>query len=72
MSALPIREGPQRPSSLLVDLKETARLLSVSVVTIRRVIKRGELRTVRLGNLVRVSREDITELIERKRSEQNR
>jgi excisionase family DNA binding protein len=43
---------------------ETARLLGVSPDTVRRMVKRGELKAFWVGRLLRVKRSSITELVE--------
>ena len=49
----------------LLKLRDVADLLGCSQITVRRLIDRGELATVRIGGLVRVKREAVEELIER-------
>jgi len=53
--------------SELFTIPEAARLLKVSTVYVRREIKAGELRTVRLGRSVRVARTDLDAYVEARR-----
>lgn len=51
---------------LVVDLREAARLLSVSVFTIRRMLRDGRLlQPVRIGRRVLVRSEDLTALVQK-------
>jgi excisionase family DNA binding protein len=53
-----------KPGSL-VTIKDTAWELTVSVRTAWRLIAAGELRTVRIGRAVRITRDSIQSFIER-------
>jgi excisionase family DNA binding protein len=44
---------------ILVDVHEAARLLSVSVTTVRRLLSDGTLPRVRVGAAVRIRRSDV-------------
>jgi excisionase family DNA binding protein len=48
----------------LLTIQETARLLKVNPITIRRYIERGRLPAVRVGRGVRVRKEAVDQLIE--------
>ena len=41
------------------DVKSTAKLLGVSEVTVRRMVKRGDLRCRRFGRLVRIPASEL-------------
>ena len=49
---------------LAVDVREAARLLAVSVFTIRRMLRDGRLQSVRVGRCVRVSFASIEEFVQ--------
>jgi excisionase family DNA binding protein len=51
----------------LLTVPEVAKLLHVSAVYVRREIRDGALRTVRLGRSVRIARDDLQSYIEAKR-----
>ncbi len=57
---------------LAVDVHEAARLVSVSVYTIRRAIKRQELGCVRIGRRVLVPTGALEKLLERRERSANR
>jgi len=59
-------EGP-RAQQQLFDLHETARVLNVSAWTVRDLIWRGDLPSVRVGRLVRVDRRDVEAFIAKNR-----
>ena len=69
MSATPPLAG-SAPQSLVLDVKQTAEVLKVSVPTVRRFIKRQELRAIHLGTRVVVMTEDIVAFLKKKREEQ--
>lgn len=48
---------------LAVDVREAARLTSLSTFTIRRYIRRGQLRAIRLGRRVVVPLESLENLV---------
>jgi excisionase family DNA binding protein len=48
----------------LFDRKETARLLSVSVATVKKLASRGELKSVKIGRRVLHAESAIQEFIE--------
>lgn len=48
----------------LLTVQETARLLKVSTITIRRYIASGRLPAVKVGRVVRVRREAIDQCLE--------
>jgi excisionase family DNA binding protein len=50
---------------LAVDVNEAAHLLAVSSYTVRRMLRDGRLRAVRIGRCVRVSVESLEELARR-------
>lgn len=52
-------------TALAVDLPEAARLLSVSVRTVRREIDRGHLRAVRIGRVWRVRLSELDAYLKR-------
>lgn len=58
------------PSRLprLLALKDVAQMLQVSVKTVRRWIEQGELRIHTLGRQLRVSEEDLSAFINKRRS----
>lgn len=60
-----MQSSPKLPH--LLTIKEVADHLQVSTKTVRRRIQAGELRSYRLGRLVRVSEEDLTLMIMRSR-----
>jgi len=47
---------------LAVDVNEAAQLLAVSSFTVRRMLRDGRLKIVRIGRCVRVSMESLEEL----------
>ena len=51
-------------SASLVPIRLAARQLSVSPDTVRRLIRRGELRSVRIGKSVRIPSDDLDRLTE--------
>ena len=53
--------GYQIPIALTVD--NVADLLEVHPETVRRLITKGEMRAVRVGRLVRIPRESLTEFL---------
>lgn len=56
-----------RPEPFAVDVREAARLLSLSRSTILNMADRGELTRIRLGRSVRYSTSEISDLIEQRR-----
>jgi excisionase family DNA binding protein len=59
----------EQVAPLQYKLRDAARLLSVSVRTVERLIQRGELETVGLGKLRRVTLASILAYQERNRNE---
>lgn len=57
-----------RDEQRLFDLHEAARFLNVSPWTVRDLIWRGDLHSVRVGRLVRVDRRDLETFIARNRT----
>ncbi len=57
------------PMRELLTINEVARMLNVHEITIRRHIKRGKLKAVRVGRQIRVRREDVEEFMEPVRPE---
>lgn len=47
----------------MLTLSEVAGRLNVSIETVRRLIKNGELRAIKVGNQLRVRVEDLEEYI---------
>ena len=47
----------------LMPLRDVAEVLAVSVDTVRRLLKRGELSAVRIGAMLRVPRGDVARFI---------
>ena len=52
------------PDVALLRLDEVAERLSVSPSTVRRLIRRGDLKAVRIGRLLRVRPADLTTYIQ--------
>jgi excisionase family DNA binding protein len=52
----------------LHDVNDAAKLLAVSPWTIRAYIRKGKLRPVRLGRLVRLDEEELSKFIARAKS----
>jgi excisionase family DNA binding protein len=50
---------------ILVPISEAARLLSCSASLVKLMIRRGEIRTVKLGRLTRIPRAHLEELFSR-------
>lgn len=57
----------ETPDPLLVGVRDACELLGVSVPTLRRLIRAGELGTVPIDTRVRIPRADIDAFIERRR-----
>jgi len=51
----------------LLSTKEAAARLGISLPTLRTMIRNGEIRTLRRGNLVKVSEADLQTLLDQKR-----
>lgn len=47
-----------------VDTREAAAILGCGTTTVRNLIERGDIRTVRLGRLVRIPRSEIIRLLD--------
>ncbi len=56
----------QKGNALTLTTQQAAKELGISAYMTDKLVKRGELRTVRLGKLVRVPRTALTELLEEK------
>lgn len=65
---VPLRSGAEfQPAPVpLLTVSDAAFLLAVSVKTIRRLIERGELPSVRIGRAIRIRPVDLQALIERR------
>ena len=53
------------PDVALLTVEDVAQRLKVSPSTVRRLIRRGGLKTVRLGRLIRIRPADLNAYIER-------
>jgi len=65
MSVTSEREAPLTTTKAdlqLIPLEQAAGLLSVSLRTVDRMVRRGELRVVRIGRLRRVRQQDVEAL----------
>ncbi len=51
--------SPQPKLSPLISIKEAAQRLAVSVKTVRRMIKRGDLKVYRMCRDIRISEDDL-------------
>lgn len=49
----------------VTDVPGTAEILGISEDTVRSLIARGELKSLRLGRLIRIPRHDLVELLTR-------
>jgi excisionase family DNA binding protein len=56
------------PVERLLTIGEAADILAISTKTLRRLINRGDLQTVRIGRSVRITREALADLVQRRRS----
>jgi excisionase family DNA binding protein len=54
--------APNRPERLLVSIPDTARLLSIGVSTVWKLVKEGKLPTVRIGRSRRIPHEALVRL----------
>lgn len=52
----------------LYDVNAAARKLAVSVWTVRAYIRKGNLRPVRIGRLVRLDEEELSKFVERNKT----
>lgn len=52
-------------AQLLLTIPQAATLLAVSVFTVRRMVWRGDLRSVRLGRVVRIRRDDLSAFVDK-------
>lgn len=52
-------EQTEQTPQALMTMHDAAELLSVSAMTVRRLISRGELRSHRVGRQVRIRRDDL-------------
>lgn len=59
--------NPPRMAETLLSTKEAAARIGVSLSAMRTMIKNGEIRTLRRGNLVKVSEADLQALLDQKR-----
>ena len=53
----------------LIGVKEAAEQLMVSITTIRRLVKAGDLRCVRVGNALRFNEKCLADFIDKNTSE---
>lgn len=58
---------PENPNPLL-DAEEVAQQLRISIALAYRLIQRGQIRSVRIGRLVRVRKNDLERFIEQQTS----
>lgn len=58
----PVDRYPDIPPAARIG--ETARILDCSEYTVRKLIADGEIRTVRLGRLVRIPRTELVRLLD--------
>ena len=65
----PVSATVPRTPNLVLDVKQTAAALSVSVSTVRRFIKRKELPVIRLGRRLVVMHDDVVAFLRKKREE---
>lgn len=47
----------------MLTVKEIAKILKVHHMTVRRLIEKGELKAVRIGNLIRIEEADLKRFI---------
>ena len=52
----------------LVTAKQAAELLQLSELTLRRMVRRGDLHPIRFGRLVRFNKNDLNKLLSDKRA----
>ena len=57
----------ESPRGCLLSRREAAEMLAVSIDTIARLIEQGELGTVKIGRTLRVPRDDVQALVDRRR-----
>jgi len=62
----------EKTDRLLVGVEEAARLLDVAPITIRRMVRKGELTAIRAGKLVKFSRVKLEAWIEARYAESER
>lgn len=60
--------NPAENPNPLLDAEEVAQQLRVSIALAYRLIQRGQIRSVRIGRLVRVRQHDLDRFIEQKTS----
>jgi excisionase family DNA binding protein len=53
------------PNALVMGVEETARTLSVSPCTVRTMVKSGELKSLRIGNRIRIPVAEVHDFIRR-------
>lgn len=57
---------PEHPNfSALLTVRDVAALLAVSAVTVRRLVRAGDLRSIRIGGSIRFDRGEIEALVAR-------
>lgn len=64
----PLLKAYPMPALRLLTAKEAAALLTVSLPTFYRLIRRGDISTVRIGGSVRFRESDLLEYIDRQTS----
>lgn len=60
---MPIAEVAPQPEKLTLTVKEAARLVGVSEWTLRQAIRNGQIHTVKIGQLERVPRARLLQLL---------
>jgi excisionase family DNA binding protein len=58
------RDSVYRDIMTLLTITEAAEFLKVHPTTIRNLIKRGELQSSKVGNIVRINEEDIVRMLD--------
>ncbi|HEY8645037.1 MAG TPA: helix-turn-helix domain-containing protein [Gaiellaceae bacterium] len=56
-----------KPQPLLIGVRDACTLLDVSVPSLRKLVRAGELPAVRIDTRIRIARADIDAFIERRR-----
>ncbi|MBR0662236.1 helix-turn-helix domain-containing protein [Neoroseomonas oryzicola] len=59
--------NPSCASGRLLSIGKVAELLDLSIKTVRRMIKRGELRVHRIGRQIRIAEDDFTVFLRHRR-----
>ena len=60
--------NPAENPNPLLDAEEVAQQLRISIALAYRLIQRGQIRSVRIGRLVRVRKQDLDRFIEQQTS----